>query len=304
MYFRHFREYSSRAHQRNFFLLLFLSHFVNKTNLAVSETRFQAKYTLHFLRTTPGSLINIYSHPKTQEKRNKQWKPRFRRIAFLKKFRVYGDRHFYQFSCCSSQRIHRSGKIFFRNGNNTKLNERVGAVWRRASGLKNKSWPVSAEQNLGLTKVHWDLLLMLINPIAPKLAVPNLTVIPLPYLALLFMHDTRAIFVIRPERFVHYICVRLMKKSRDCGVFLNPFSYPLSKDMLCEFKWTVWVSNDRLLELKTVSVSSDPESLVVKASTLGAGGQRFDSQCSRQWGSFWYGQLVSRQLVERMIINS
>ena len=32
---------------------------------------------------------------------------------------------------------------------------------------------VSAEQKLGLTKVRKDLFLMLINPIAPKLTVPN-----------------------------------------------------------------------------------------------------------------------------------
>ena len=37
---------------------------------------------------------------------------------------------------------------------------------------------VSAEQKLGLTKVCPDLFLMLINPIAPKLVVPNGTVIP------------------------------------------------------------------------------------------------------------------------------
>ena len=32
---------------------------------------------------------------------------------------------------------------------------------------------VSAEQKLGLTKVRLDLFLMVINPIAPKLTVPN-----------------------------------------------------------------------------------------------------------------------------------
>ena len=38
---------------------------------------------------------------------------------------------------------------------------------------------VSAEQKLGLTKVRPHLFLMLINPIAPTLTVPNRTVIPL-----------------------------------------------------------------------------------------------------------------------------
>ena len=37
---------------------------------------------------------------------------------------------------------------------------------------------VSAEQKMGLTKVRPDLFLMLINPIAAKLMVPNGTVIP------------------------------------------------------------------------------------------------------------------------------
>ena len=37
---------------------------------------------------------------------------------------------------------------------------------------------VSAEQKLGLIKVCQELFLILINPIAPKLTVPNGTVIP------------------------------------------------------------------------------------------------------------------------------
>ena len=37
---------------------------------------------------------------------------------------------------------------------------------------------ISAEQKLGLTKVRLYLFLMLINPIAPTLTLPNRTVIP------------------------------------------------------------------------------------------------------------------------------
>ena len=49
----------------------------------------------------------------------------------------------------------------------------------RALECKINHDQVSAEQKLGLTKVRPDLFLMLINPIAPKLTVPNGTVIPL-----------------------------------------------------------------------------------------------------------------------------
>ena len=45
-------------------------------------------------------------------------------------------------------------------------------------GCKINPDQVSAKQNLGLTKVRPDLFLMLINPIAPKLTVPNGRVIP------------------------------------------------------------------------------------------------------------------------------
>ena len=48
-----------------------------------------------------------------------------------------------------------------------------------------------------------------------------------------------------------------------------------------------------------ITTYNGPDSLVDKASASGAGGRRFGSQCRRHWGSFWYGRLVSRQLVKR-----
>ena len=42
--------------------------------------------------------------------------------------------------------------------------------------MKKKSWPCVSRAKLGLTKVHPDFL-MLINPSASKITVPNRTVI-------------------------------------------------------------------------------------------------------------------------------
>ena len=71
------------------------------------------KYTRYFYRTSSWSLINTHSCSKTQEKQNKQWKPSFRQIDFLKYLRVCGDRTFFQISCRSGPRIHWPGKILF-----------------------------------------------------------------------------------------------------------------------------------------------------------------------------------------------
>ena len=67
----------------------------------------------------------------------------------------------------------------------------------------------------------------------------------------------------------------------------------------------VLLSTQTMFRLRNKTISfqlqqyTGPDSLVDKASASGAGGRRFDSQCQRHWGSFWYGRLVSRQLVKR-----
>ena len=60
----------------------------------------------------------------------------------------------------------------------------------------------------------------------------------------------------------------------------------------------IWLESQALIAKSSTNITG-PDSLVDKASASGAGGRRFDSQCRRHWGSFWYGRLVSRQLVKR-----
>ena len=71
-------------------------------------------------------------------------------------------------------------KIFSKSGNNTILTETYRSCLDKRELLvcKINHDQVSAEQILGLTKIRLNLLLMLINHIAPKLTVPNSTVIP------------------------------------------------------------------------------------------------------------------------------
>ena len=66
-------------------------------------------------------------------------------------------------------------KVFSQSGNNTELTETYRSCLAKGELLvcKINHDQVSAEQKLGLTKVHTDLFLMLINPIAPKPTVPN-----------------------------------------------------------------------------------------------------------------------------------
>ena len=130
----------------------------------------------NFYNTFPCSLINTYSCSKTPEKQNKQRKTRFCQIAFLKYLRVCGDCPFYHISCCYTD----LEKVFAQSGNNTESTETYRSCLALGEHLvcKINHDQVSAEQKLVLTKVHPDLFLMLINPIASKLTVPNGTVIP------------------------------------------------------------------------------------------------------------------------------
>ena len=59
-------------------------------------------------------------------------------------------------------------------------------------------------------------------------------------------------------------------------------------DVICDWKMTSFIALDLVtsfLRLKDVT-NTGPDSLVNKASALGAGGRRFDSQCRRHWGLF------------------
>ena len=73
-------------------------------------------------------------------------------------------------------------KVFSQSGNNTELlvteTYRICLAKEELLVCKINHDQVSAEQKLGLTKIRLDLFLILINPIAPKLTVPNGTVIP------------------------------------------------------------------------------------------------------------------------------
>ena len=70
-------------------------------------------------------------------------------------------------------------KIFSQSGNNTELTETYRTCLAKGELLvcKINHYQVSAERKLGLTTVRPDLFLMLINSVAPKLTVPNRTVI-------------------------------------------------------------------------------------------------------------------------------
>ena len=68
-------------------------------------------------------------------------------------------------------------KVFSRSVNNTELTETYRSCLAKGELLlcKINHGHVSAEQKLGLTKVHPNLFLILVNP---KLMMPNGTVIP------------------------------------------------------------------------------------------------------------------------------
>ena len=72
------------------------------------------------------------------------------------------------------------GKSISESGNNTELTETYRSCLTKGELLvcKINHDQVSAEQISGWTKLHQDLFLMLINPIAPTLMVPYGTVIP------------------------------------------------------------------------------------------------------------------------------
>ena len=97
------------------------------------------------------------------------------KIDFLKYFRVCC-----KFPAAPAQEYTDLEKIFSESGNNTELTEtyRSCLAIRELLVCKINHDQVSAEQKLGLTKECRGLFLMLINPIAPKLTVPNGTVIP------------------------------------------------------------------------------------------------------------------------------
>ena len=87
---------------------------------------------------------------------------------------------FFKFPAAPAQEYTDLGKHFSQSGNNTELTETYRSCLAKGELLvcKINHDQVSAEQKLGLTKVRPYLFLMLINPIAPALSVPNRTVIP------------------------------------------------------------------------------------------------------------------------------
>ena len=72
-------------------------------------------------------------------------------------------------------------KVFSQSGSITEKNEIYMRCLAKGEHLlcKINHDQVLEEQKLGLTKVRPDLFQMFINPTAPKLTVPNGTVIPL-----------------------------------------------------------------------------------------------------------------------------
>ena len=88
---------------------------------------------------------------------------------------------FFKFPVAPAQEYTDLEKYFSQSGNNTELTETYRSCLTKRELLlcKRNHDQVSAEQKLGLTKVHPYLFLMLINPIAPTLTVPNRTVIPI-----------------------------------------------------------------------------------------------------------------------------
>ena len=88
---------------------------------------------------------------------------------------------FFKFLAAPAQEYTDLEKYFSQSGNNTELTETYRSCQAKRELLvcKINHDQVSAERKLGLTKVRPYLFLMLINPIAPTLTVPNRTVIPI-----------------------------------------------------------------------------------------------------------------------------
>ena len=80
---------------------------------------------------------------------------------------------FFKFLAAQAQEYNDLEKVFSESGNNTELTKTYRSCLAKGELLvcEINHDQVSAEQKLGLTKVHPDLFLMLINPIAPKLMV-------------------------------------------------------------------------------------------------------------------------------------
>ena len=87
---------------------------------------------------------------------------------------------FFKFPAAPAQEYTDLEIYFSQSGNNTELTETYRSCLANGELLvcKINHDQVSGEQKLGLTKVRPYLFLMLINPSAPTLTVPNLTVIP------------------------------------------------------------------------------------------------------------------------------
>ena len=87
---------------------------------------------------------------------------------------------FSKFPVATAQEYTDLEKYFSQSGNNTELTETYRSCLAKGELLvcKINQDQVSAEQKLGLTEVRPYLFLMLIDPIAPTLTVPNRTVIP------------------------------------------------------------------------------------------------------------------------------
>ena len=88
---------------------------------------------------------------------------------------------FSKFPAAPAQEYTDLENYFSHSGNNTELTKTYRSCLAKGELLvcKINHDQVSAEQKLGLTKVCPYLFLMLINPIAATLKVPNRTVIPL-----------------------------------------------------------------------------------------------------------------------------
>ena len=87
---------------------------------------------------------------------------------------------FFKFPAAPAQEYTDLEKYISQSGNNTGLTETYRSCLTKGELLvcKINHDKVSAEQILGLTKIPPYLFLMLINPIAPTLKMPNHTVIP------------------------------------------------------------------------------------------------------------------------------
>ena len=112
----------------------------------------------------------------SKTKQNKQWKPRFRQID-SKIFQSLWRPYFFKFPAARAQEYTDLEKFFTESGTNTETYRSCLAKGEHLVCKINHD-QVSAEQKLGFTKVRPDLFLILINPIAPKLTVPNGTVVP------------------------------------------------------------------------------------------------------------------------------